>query len=622
MYAFITTIKELLVLDTDGNDGENFKEEIKAIKIPLYQREYKWEEDRIRSLLLDISKRDKLLGYVILDEKDTCYEIVDGQQRITTCYLLLANLFNYYKGSPMEQESIKKIMKPYGRFVLENDSIGEYLHEDQDEIRLDISPEKDIYYQKDAFDKADSNIKACLAEAEILSTNEKVREFKEKLLNCTVLVLINQRRDSTSTEQIFLDINEKAKLLDTEDIFKGHCFENFEKDRHQSLRDTWAELKKYGAQFLKFGVQSLGKYIYYFLLEHDDKTLPEKLNPKGVHYLDGKTMDETNRLLGDMICYGKAIDEFYQNIQLLGYCFEDIASNSREYRNTNDHIALKAMAKEVLDGGGSAVYQKLPFMYFLYMSSAEKSIREEMTHDQLRRIITNLYIYSIGFSLSKEKKRKQKIDHTVRDAIRTQTNRSKNIVEAAKALRNLHIKDLHMPDTAGFEVVSSLYSILDNYVANENWIPLVYTKEGGYNLEHFIVPGGSKSIKWKDEGGVKTIPLDAVAIQRKREPFNYLIIDKSLNEDLEVDDIVSKIRQIKDWYRNRDAELPKHIQIIIDNIEELDKYQALVKLKAESAPIESLIPSYHQFIFAYFDPVNIGNLHEQLKDAFSEVFHN
>lgn len=89
-----------------------------------------------------------------------------------------------------------------------------------------------------------------------LETPEQARDFKDKLLNSEVLVLINDERPTTPIEQIFLDINEKAQLLDTEDIFKGHCFEIFDPVYHTKLRDTWVELKKCASGFRTFGIKS------------------------------------------------------------------------------------------------------------------------------------------------------------------------------------------------------------------------------------------------------------------------------------------------------------------------------------------------------------------------------
>ena len=97
MRAFVTRVCDFFKLDTGKADIEkNFREDKRALRIPLYQREYKWENEKIRALILDIKRQHKFLGNIILDEVVDCYEIADGQQRITTCYLILVYLYNFY----------------------------------------------------------------------------------------------------------------------------------------------------------------------------------------------------------------------------------------------------------------------------------------------------------------------------------------------------------------------------------------------------------------------------------------------------------------------------------------------------------------------------------------------
>ena len=85
MRAFVTRVCDFFKLDTGKADIEkNFREDKRELRIPLYQREYKWENEKIRALILDIKRQHKFLGNIILDEVVDCYEIADGQQRITT----------------------------------------------------------------------------------------------------------------------------------------------------------------------------------------------------------------------------------------------------------------------------------------------------------------------------------------------------------------------------------------------------------------------------------------------------------------------------------------------------------------------------------------------------------
>ena len=85
MRAFTISLGQLFKMDSKLGGNQNFIESKRKLLIPLYQREYKWTDDRISTLLNDIKIQDKFLGNIILDECEDCYEVVDGQQRLTTC---------------------------------------------------------------------------------------------------------------------------------------------------------------------------------------------------------------------------------------------------------------------------------------------------------------------------------------------------------------------------------------------------------------------------------------------------------------------------------------------------------------------------------------------------------
>ena len=60
-------------------------------EIPIYQRNYAWEEKQIQQLIDDIYTSDGtyFLGNLIVNQKEPdVYEVIDGQQRLTTLYLL------------------------------------------------------------------------------------------------------------------------------------------------------------------------------------------------------------------------------------------------------------------------------------------------------------------------------------------------------------------------------------------------------------------------------------------------------------------------------------------------------------------------------------------------------
>lgn len=364
MKAFVVKFKQLFRMDT-GSQGDtvNFNMNKRRLLIPLYQREYTWTDEKIVTLVNDIKRCNKYLGNIILDEGETCYEIVDGQQRITTCFLTLACLYNKYVGKKKEQTALKRLIKPYDEFILQNDSVGDYISEIKGKLFLTIEENNDVYYQANDFKRAFETISK---EIDKLENHEKILEFKRKLLDCEILVLINDQHDNTHpVEQLFLDINEKAQLLQVEDIFKGHCFENYEEFFHNDLRTLWIQLKKCAMGFKKFGFADASQYIYLYLLEEEGYSIPANLTLRGKHYLDGMNMDETESILKEMINYGQANLEFYDHLSNTDYRFADLCENSYKYRNTNDHLVLKQMCKIMLEST-TAQYQKLPLLYFIH----------------------------------------------------------------------------------------------------------------------------------------------------------------------------------------------------------------------------------------------------------------
>ena len=85
---------------TSKKVGELLKEG--NLRIPSYQRPYKWNRKHIRNLFYDLrdamGKKEYQIGSVILHENDEYLDIVDGQQRLISISLflhLLDDLENY-----------------------------------------------------------------------------------------------------------------------------------------------------------------------------------------------------------------------------------------------------------------------------------------------------------------------------------------------------------------------------------------------------------------------------------------------------------------------------------------------------------------------------------------------
>jgi len=74
-----------------------------TFSVPDYQRGYRWGEDEVRRLLDDIKEAGTSKYYlqpvVVNPMEDGRWELVDGQQRLTTLYLILRSIKKYFPES-------------------------------------------------------------------------------------------------------------------------------------------------------------------------------------------------------------------------------------------------------------------------------------------------------------------------------------------------------------------------------------------------------------------------------------------------------------------------------------------------------------------------------------------
>ena len=94
--------------------------------IPEYQRPYKWRNKQIEDLIDDIEESmdtgEYFIGSIILVKKNDVYDVIDGQQRLTTLTLMLAAFYQKF--------GIQEIRKCF-------------IDDDQEKFRIKVSPRVD-----------------------------------------------------------------------------------------------------------------------------------------------------------------------------------------------------------------------------------------------------------------------------------------------------------------------------------------------------------------------------------------------------------------------------------------------------------------------------------------------
>ena len=273
-----------------------------------------------------------------------------------------------------------------------------------------------------------------------------------------------------------------------------------------------------------------------------------------------------------------------------------------------------------------AQYQKLPFMFFINQLHTQENMKNEMQHNDFRQIVANLYVYSELFCLSRGKKSKDSLQREMYESFQTNPTDIRAGIKCAQEIRKAKVNSFEMRPDFTPDDLRSLYSIMDNYTAHNNWFQKAYADKLEYTLEHFVIHDNRKAIvEWK--ANEKTVRFDLsssglVDIRLwKKQTTNYLMLNKQLNESLRSLDIIEKIKEIKKWYTDRGESIPRHIQIYFDHIESLDSYEELICLKTPNSDINDIRVAYAKFVKEFFDENNerilLDNLLRGLKTAFT-----
>lgn len=143
-----------------------------------------------------------------------------------------------------------------------------------------------------------------------------------------------------------------------------------------------------------------------------------------------------------------------------------------------------------------------------------------------------------------------------------------------------------------------------------------------YSIEHFIVPQTEKHvITWQNGNDHFDIKLDKEFVKANlKGVINLLVMEAELNESFGHCDIVLKIDKIRQWYSAPGRHFPKHISYIINVIEEMPEYTALLSAKENSESHEIVKTKYNDFLYAYFSAENAEKVRAGIQELFKSAF--
>lgn len=654
----VVTLNNLLMLNFDGEFNNFVMPQKTKLSIPDYQREYKWEKSKIKTFVDNVMQRNKFLGIITTEVSNEEYlSVVDGQQRLTTIILMLSQIYNVCadEGETETQNEIQALLSytinGQTFFKLENESIGEYLLFFTDingrkKMQIEIDPDKDIYKQSKKFHEAYEIIQIALDSRDRSITLDT---YKQRLVDCEMLLFAQKNPSNMqqgSSEEIYIDINEKSQRLDPEDIFKGHCFALCKTvDQQNQVKELWRSCKKlFFSMDSFFKKADMGTFLHFFLLTQEAVTNSRKDVKKDLT-IDGEniisyrynTPTKAINLLKNIELYQSNLLEFSNDLNSINHTFPKVITTTLQVLRNNT-VQLKeanSILRDIFDCNQNLF--KLP-LFFLIDKNYRKDTADKLSYESFIKFIYLYYIYMFLFSRIGGSRKRSNLPSKLMNKISLEQDYLvqfiREIIDYAGDF-SLDNKSINNKLTR-----KQLYNILDKFefTVTNSHNPVVHDNEISfkfrlfpevYNLEHLII-NRSHTIEWCSEDGTEysysnndfhdCVPWNS----QNNEWSNFIWIDETFNRvSLENKDIINKIILLRG---NAIATNPPeqetyakkhyHIEMLCRHIMDTEGFSELLVAYSNNDSRENILVCYRRFIDRYFNEGNIDILRTKFETEF------
>ena len=245
-------------------------------EVPVYQRPYSWDKEQVEILLNDIAEayasEDKEEGYytgniIVYDVDDKVngiiskYDIIDGQQRITTFSLILLSVYylalisgvletdmtiNRVKGALWKilNRSYRKDLPVVTLNSIERKCFGDLFNkgfDDAKELEAFCRQYKTTSIFEDRVLKNFLYITERLKDTVVAQDSSSILDYADYLLHVHFIVIeANCKRNKVFS--MFESINSKGKKLEDIDLIKTYIFSKLDEGDYSTYLDKWGQL--------------------------------------------------------------------------------------------------------------------------------------------------------------------------------------------------------------------------------------------------------------------------------------------------------------------------------------------------------------------------------------------
>jgi uncharacterized protein with ParB-like and HNH nuclease domain len=265
----------------------------KKFIIPDFQRPYKWNIEKCETLWNDIEDftitdakgdSDYFLGTIVSyvnDDKNQ--EIIDGQQRITSFFLLLRAFFRKLE-EMVEDEDIVGLKNQLAPCIWDINPISQKVS-DKTKIHIEslVATEEDnVTFHKiletglisdNAADNYSINYRFFKEQCDDYAKNNPM-QWKQLcitiLQKCIILPIECDTPETALT--IFSTLNDRGLPLADSDIFKAQIYRNLKEENRKEFTDTWKELTQI-CKNAKISIDDIFRYYTHTLrARNNDKS--------------------------------------------------------------------------------------------------------------------------------------------------------------------------------------------------------------------------------------------------------------------------------------------------------------------------------------------------------------
>ncbi|MCY3804791.1 MAG: DUF262 domain-containing protein [Candidatus Saccharibacteria bacterium] len=265
-------------------------------EIPIYQRNYSWTTSQAETLLEDLERiirnpnQDQFFGNIICESDLAKAVIIDGQQRITTIFLMMIAIYHLVSDDPQKSQTSIQVIQDF--------LIRGYRGEESSEIRLKLktySRDKEVLEQIYSNEVSLENKKTLLWQAysklrEGLASSDIKDLFQYiEALQHMVVARIDLKGGDDSPLMIFESINSKGVELSLSDKIRNRSLLTEDESTRQHIYKNYWQKIEHSLVDIPLNRNDLDDFFKTLVIKHFKQDITNKeAYQKFKDYLDKK----------------------------------------------------------------------------------------------------------------------------------------------------------------------------------------------------------------------------------------------------------------------------------------------------------------------------------------------